>query len=74
MFSQRGRQVLTRGAVRLLILGVVLRPFALLLPRVEPGAAAVEGPPITLPAPGFLGSSRAALDTRPTPHPRVTRL
>ena len=57
MLSQRQRSVLTFGAVMLLLLGVVLLPFALLLPRVEPGAATVEGPPITLPAPGLLGSS-----------------
>ncbi|USQ75093.1 hypothetical protein [Ornithinimicrobium cryptoxanthini] len=57
MLSQRQRSVLTFGAAMLLLLGAVLLPFALLLPRVEPGAATVEGPPITLPAPGLLGSS-----------------
>lgn len=57
MLSQLGRQVLTFGAVMLLILGVVLLPFALLLSRVEPGAATVDGPPITPPAPGLLGST-----------------
>lgn len=48
---------MTFGAVMMLIVGVLFLPFALLLPRVDPGARTVEGPPITLPAPGLLGST-----------------